>query len=136
MTGIIKDEYHLSNGGIGQIWIIGDDGEEYFGHGHHFVKKSKHYKKGRRVTFDVENNNRAHLDAVNIDVEIPISPEKDTVLSFARLPDGAYVKRIEKPDGLRISMIIKEHTVILAGLSEYEKDIIWIYQRGPSGVRK
>lgn len=136
MTGVIKKEFHIANVGIGSVYIIGDDGVEYYGHGYNFVKKNKHYKLGRKVTFDVEDNNRAHLDAVNIDVEIPISPEKETVLDITNLPDGAYVKRIEKPDGLRISMIIKEHTVILTGLSEYEKDIIWIYQRGPSGVRK
>ena len=136
MTGIIKEEYHIANGGVGSVYIIGDDGVEYYGHGYNFVKKNKHYKKGRKVTFDVEDNNRAHLDAVNIDVEIPAKPEKSTVLSFELLRDGAYVKRIEKPDGLRISMIIKEHTMILTGLSEYEKDMIWIYQRGPSGVRK
>lgn len=136
MTGIIKEAFYISNGGIGSVYIIGDDGVEYYGHGYHFVKKNKHYKKGRRVTFDVENNNRAHLDAVNIDVEIPASPEKSTVLSFELLRDGAYVKRIEKQDGTRISRIVKNNILIMSCLSEYERDMVWIYQRGPSGVRK
>lgn len=136
MTGVIKKEFHIVNGGIGSVYIIGDDGVEYYGHGYNFIRKNKHYKMGRKVTFDVEDNNRAHLDAVSIDVEIPIRPENDTVLSFTNLPDGAYVKRVEKRDGTKISMIIKENTMILSCLPEYEKDMIWIYQRGPSGVRK
>jgi hypothetical protein len=82
----------------------------------------------------------AHPNAVNIDVEVPVSPVKeDELLSIQHLPDGAYIKRIRKTsgkaEGTEVSMIIKDRKMILSCLPEYERDMVWIYQRGPSGRR-
>jgi len=136
MRGIIETEFHhVTNNGITHIFICGDDGKTYFGHRNSFVKKTKHYRKGRVVTFDVEDNGGSHLAAVNIDVEVPENPRKaqDEFISITHLRDGAYVKRIRKPSGIEVSMIIKEGRMILSCLPEYERDMVWIYQRGPSG---
>ena len=102
-----------------------------------FVRKSKHYKKGRVVTFDAEDNGKAHPYAVNIDVEVPENPlkQQDELLSIQHLRDGAYIKRIRKASGKEVSLIIKDGELILSCLPEYEQDMVWIYQRGPSGGR-
>lgn len=138
MKGIIEVEFHHHvNNGISHIFIRGDDGNVYFGHNNDFNRKSKHYKKGRTVTFDIEKTDRAHDSAVNIDVEIPENPKKenDELISITSLRDGAYVKRIKKTTtGKLISMIIKDGELIISCLSEYERDMIWMYQRGPSGA--
>ena len=135
MRGIIETEFHHAvNNGINHIFICGDDGNSYFGHRTEFKRKAKHYKKGRVVTFDVQDNGRAHPDAVGIDVEVPAQPDKeDELVSIRHLPDGAYVKRIRKPNGTEVTMIVKDHTLLLSGIPEYERDMIWMYQRGPSG---
>ena len=138
MKGIIETEFHHPvNSGITHLFICGDDGNVYFGHHTNFVRKSKHYKKGRAVTFDAEDNGRAHPDAVNIDVEVPENPlkQQDELLSIQHLRDGAYIKRIRKPSGQEVSLIIKDGTLILSCLPEYERDMVWMYQRGPSGGR-
>lgn len=144
MKGIIKDVHYFASkpgangGGIATIWIVGDDGNEYFGHGNDFIRKNKHYKKGRSVTFDAVDNGRAHQDATNIDVEIPAAPEdkQDEFLGIVRLPDGAYIKRLRKPDGKELSLIIKDGELVISSLSVFEKDMVWMYQRGPSGLYK
>ena len=144
MKGIIKDVHYFASkpgdngGGIATIWIVGDDGNEYFGHGNEFIRKNKHYKKGRSVTFDAIDNGTAHQDAINIDVEIPAAPEnkQDEFLGLVRLPDGAYIKRLRKPDGKELSLIIKDGELIISSLSVFERDMVWMYQRGPSGLYK
>ena len=135
MRGIIETEFHHAvNGGITHLFICGDDGITYFGHRNEFKQKPKHYKKGRVVTFDAQDNGRAHPDAVDIEVEIPERPNlSDELLSIQHLPDGAYVKRIRKPSGVEVSLIIKDGTLVISCLPEYERDMIWMYQRGPSG---
>ena len=136
MRGIIETEFHhAGNNGINHIFICGDDGNCYFGHRTEFKRKAKHYKKGRVVTFDVEDNGRAHLNAVGIDVEVPAQPDKeDELVSIRHLPDGAYVKRIRKANGAEVTMIVKDHTLLISCIPEYERDMIWMYQRGPSGM--
>ena len=135
MRGIIETEFHhAENNGITHIFICGEDGNSYFGHRTEFRRKAKHYKKGRVVTFEVQDNGRAHPDAVGIDVEIPDQPEKeDELLSIRHLHGGAYVKRIRKSNGTEITMIVKDHTLLISCIPEYESDMIWMYQRGPSG---
>ena len=136
MKGIIEVEFHHHvNNGISHIFIRGDEGNVYFGHNNDFNRKSKHYKKGRTVTFDIEKTDRAHDSAMNIDVEIPENPRKaqDEFISITGLRDGAFVKRIRKPSGIEVSMIIKDGRMILSCLPEYERDMVWIYQRGSSG---
>ena len=142
MKGIIESVYHFSemgfnNGSIKSIWITGEDGQRYFGHHTQFAKKRKHYKKGRTVTFEPVQGERAHPEADNIDVEVPENPNEvpDTLLFIRHLPDGAYVKHIQRgKNQIEVCMLIKERTVILTCLPEYERDMIWIYQRGPSGI--
>ena len=136
MRGIIETVFHhAGNNGINHIFICGDDGNCYFGHRTEFKRKAKHYKKGRVVTFDVQDNGRAHPDAVGIDVEVPAQPDKeDELVSIRHLPDGAYVKRIRKANGTEVTMIVKDHTLLISCIPEYERDMIWMYQRGPSGV--
>lgn len=135
MRGIIETEFHHhGNNGISHIFIAGDDGITYFGHNNDFNRKSKHYKKGRVVTFDVEDNGRAHPNAVNIDVEVPVNPSKeDELVYFKHLPDGAFIKRVRKYTGVEVCLLIKDNALILSCLPEYERDMVWIYQRGPSG---
>lgn len=134
MQGIIEAVHHHTNGGIGSIFICGEDGATYFGHFSNFTRKTKHYKIGRTVTFDVEDNGRAHPDAINIDVEIPANLRKqDELISIQHLRDGAYVKRILKPNGERRSLIIKDKRRIIDCFSDFERDMVWMYQRGPSG---
>lgn len=140
MKGIIESEYHynpngMNGGGIKSVMILGDDGVVYFGHKTNFLRKSKHYKKGRTVTFDAIDESRTHLAATNIDVEVPINPQKEEIFECAfDLQDGGYVKRIIKPDGTKLSLIIKNGKLIISCLREYERDMIWMYRRGPSGV--
>ena len=136
MKGIIEEvSYFVPDGGVKWVFICGDDGVKYFGHKTDFIKKSKHYKKGHEVTFDVVQTERAHPGAVNIDVEVPDRDTRkdDTLISIDHLRDGAIVKRIMKHTGVVVSMIIKDGRMILSCLPEYERDMIWIYQRGPSG---
>ena len=135
MRGIIETEFHHhGNNAISHIFIAGDDGITYFGHNNDFNRKSKHYKKGRVVTFDVEDNGRAHPNAVNIDVEVPVNPSKeDELVYFKHLPDGAFIKRVRKYTGVEVCLLIKDNALILSCLPEYERDMVWIYQRGPSG---
>lgn len=126
MKGIIEAEYHHPvNNGINHIFICGEDGQTYFGHNTGFTRKSKHYRKGRAVTFEVEDRGMSHPNAVNIDVEVPVSPvTEDELLSIQHLPDGAYIKRIRKTsgkaEGTEVSMIIKDRKMILSCLPEYE----------------
>lgn len=138
MKGIIEVEFHHPvNNGISHIFIRGDDGTTYFGHNNDFNRKAKHYKKGRTVTFDVELTDRAHPSAVNIDVEVPENPrrEPDELISITGLRDGAFIKRVKKAKtGKQVSMIIKDGELIISCLPEYERDMVWMYQRGPSGV--
>ena len=140
MNGIIESVHHYAategnnGGGVQSIFIAGDDGQVYFGHKVNFNRKSKHYKPGRAVTFDVEPTDRAHPAAINIDVEVPVNPAKeDEVIYFKHLPDGAYIKRIRKFTGVEVCLLIKDNTLIISCLPEYERDMVWIYQRGPSG---
>lgn len=136
MKGIIESEYHHhDNNGIVWVFICGEDGNTYFGHCSNFTRKSKHYKKGRTVTFDAEDNGHSHPNAVNIDVELPENAFKprDELISIQHLPDGAYIKRIRKPDGTELSLIIRDGVLHISCLSEYERDMVWMYQRGPSG---
>lgn len=134
MNGIIEAVHHYSNGGLQSIFITGDDGQVYFGHKTQFNRKSKHYKPGRAVTFDVVPNDRAHPEAVNIDVEVPVNPSKeDELVYFKHLPDGAFIKRVRKYTGVEVCLLIKDNALILSCLPEYERDMVWIYQRGPSG---
>ena len=139
MKGIIEAEFHHPvNNGINHIYICGDDGVTYFGHNSNFNRKSRHYRKGRVVTFDAEDNGRAHPDAVNIDVEVPENPNRqnDELLSIEHLRDGAYIKRVRKAKtGQEISLIIKDGALIISCLPEYERDMVWVYQRGPRVVR-
>lgn len=137
MKGIIETEFHHhGNNGISHIFIAGDDGITYFGHNNDFNRKSKHYKKGRVVTFDVEDNGRAHPNAVNIDVEVPERQPTEELLSVEHLRDGAYVKRIRKiMTGQELSLIVKDGKLVISCLPEYERDMVWMYQRGPSGGR-
>lgn len=145
MKGIIENVQHYPGnvgtvgGGIQSIWIAGDDGVVYFGHRHNFTRKAKHYKKGAAVTFDAVDNGRAHMDAINIDVEVPVNPTarpRDELISIQHLQDGAYVKRVRKHDGTEVSLIVKDGRLIISCLSEYERDMIWMYRRGPSGERR
>ena len=141
MKGIIKTVHHFpsnvgeNGGGVQYIFIVGDDGQEYFGHRNSFNRKAKHYKANRAVTFDVEDEGRAHPSAVNIDVEVPVNlkqPE-DELVSIKHLQDGAYVKRIRKATGKEVCLIIKNGELVISCLPEYERNMIWMYQRGPSG---
>ncbi len=138
MKGIIEVEFHHPvNNGISHIFIRGDDGVVYFGHNNDFNRKSKHYKKGRTVTFDTLETDRAHPSATNIDVEVPENPrrEPDELISIQGLRDGAFIKRVRKAKtGKAVSMIIKDGELIISCLSEYERDMVWMYQRGPSGA--
>lgn len=144
MKGIIEDVRHYPGGvgtvggGIQSIWIAGDDGAVYFGHKHEFTRKAKHYKKGAAVTFDVVDNGRAHMAAINIDVEVPVNPARpgDELISIQHLQDGAYVKRVRKHDGIEVSLIVKDGRLIISCLPEYERDMIWMYRRGPSEERR
>ena len=52
---------------------------------------------------------------------------------FKHLPDGAFIKRIRKYTGVEVCLLIKDNALILSCLPEYERDMVWIYQRGPSG---
>ena len=135
MRGIIESEFHHPTlNCISHVFIAGDDGNTYFGHRTEFTKKARHYKKGRAVTFDAMDNGRARPDAVNIDVELPDPVRKsDELLSIEHLRDGAYIKRVRKPSGQEVSMIIKDGTLVISCLPEYERDMVWMYQRGPSG---
>lgn len=141
MKGIIESEFHFAeegfNGGsIKSVWIAGEDGQRYYGHHSQFVKKRKHYRKGRNVTFDPVQTERANPEAHNIDVEVPERPQDvpDTLVYIKHLPDGAYVKRILKgKKQIDVCMLIKDGAVILTCLPEYERDMVWMYQRGPSG---
>ena len=135
ITGIIEREYFSANGNcINSVIIAGDDGVVYFGHHADFNRKSKHYRKGRRVTFEPLDEGRAHINAKNIDVEVPARPDKEEELvGITHLRDGAYVKRIRKATGAEVSLIIKDGRLVISCLPEYERDMIWMYQRGPSG---
>jgi len=138
MKGIIESVFrHPVNNGVNSINIAGDDGVVYFGHRNDFAKKCKHYRKGREVTFEAVNEGRTHLRAVSIDVEVPARPEKEDVLvSVTHLADGAYVKRIIKSSGTRVCLIVKDGRLVISCLPEFEKDMIWMYQRGGSGVNE
>lgn len=135
MKGIIESTfYHPTLNCISHVFIVGDDGNTYFGHRTQFIKKAKHYRKGRVVTFAAEDNGHARPDAVNIDVELPDPVRKsDELLSIEHLRDGAYIKRVRKPSGQEVSMIIKDGTLVISCLPEFERDMVWMYQRGPSG---
>ena len=137
MKGIIEVEFHHpTNNGISHIFIAGDDGITYFGHNNDFNRKSKHYRKGRIVTFDVVETERAHPSAVNIDVEVPVREPTEELLSVEHLRDGAYIKRIRKvKTGQELSLIVKDGKLIISCLPEFERDMLWMYQRGPSGGR-
>lgn len=139
MNGIIESVYHyatdgFNGGGIKSVYICGEDGVIYFGHKSNFTRKSKHYLKGRKVTFDIGSCDRAHPEALNVDVEVPDRPQRqDQLVSITHLTDGAYIKRIIKPDGKRRSLIIKDGELLMSVKPEYENDMLWIYRRGPSG---
>lgn len=138
MTGIIEKTYHFvedsKGGGVKSVWIAGDDGTVYFGHKDNFAKKSKHYKKGRKVTFDIEDQGREHLAAVNIDVEVPENPEKqEELIGIVHLSDGAYIKRIRKPNGKDVSLLIKDGEMIFSCLPEYERNAVREYRIGALG---
>lgn len=137
MKGIVKSAHYFNNGGIAWVFIAGDDGQEYFGHGNEFVSKNKHYKPGVGVTFDAEDRGHAHQDAVNIALETPPKPgPTDELLKLVTLPDGAWLKRVREPSGKEYSLIIKEGHLVMKGQPVFEKDMVWVYQRGPSGDYK
>ena len=68
MIGVIKSYYN------GNGWIVGENGEEYFVHHSDLQMKEKHYKKGRKVTFDPVDKGLKHVNAVNVFVEVPPPP--------------------------------------------------------------
>ena len=137
MKGVIETVLHQGqNNSKSAVFICGDDGNTYFGLPIDFLHKGKHYTKGRTVTFDVlKDEVHSHDRAVNIDVEIPPNTGKPVpeLVSIQHLQDGAFVKRTRWWDGELHSYIIKDGRLIIHALSQYEKDIIWIYRRGPSG---
>lgn len=66
MTGTMKIYFE------GHGWILGDDGNDYYVYYKDLIQKEKYYRKaGKKVTFDVEDRGGEHLNAVNIDVEVP-----------------------------------------------------------------
>ena len=135
MKGFVKSAHYMQSGGIGWVFIAGEDGIEYFGHGHNFASKNKHYKPGVNVLFDAEDNGRLHPDAVNIRLETPPQPGKrDELLNVINLGEGVYCKRLREPSGKEYSLIVKDNTMIMKGLPVFEKDMIWIFRRGPSGM--
>ena len=75
MIGLIKSYYN------GNGWIVGENGEEYFVHHSDLQMKEKHYKKGRKVTFDPVDKGLKHVNAVNVFVEVPppLPPKERTV---------------------------------------------------------
>lgn len=137
MKGVIEKVLHQGqNNSKSAVFICGDDGNTYFGLPCDFLHKGKHYVTGKTVTFDiVKDDVHTHDRAVNIDVEIPVNAEKPApeLVSIQHLQDGAFVKRTRWWDGELHSYIIKDGRLIIHALSQYEKDIIWIYRRGPSG---
>lgn len=136
MKGTIEKVLHATGKAI---FICGDDGRTYFGVNEHFLRKSKHYTKGKMVTFDVvKDEEHAHDRAVNIDVEIPENPSQpqSELISIRHLLDGAIIKRKREPTGELHSYIIKDGKLIIHALTEYEKDIVWVYRRGPSGYEE
>lgn len=69
MNGTIEKFYQ----GCG--WIIGENGERFFLHYNNILGKEKHYKKGRKVTFDPLDEGKTHRSAVNVVVEtFPVPP--------------------------------------------------------------
>ena len=135
MKGFVKNAHYFPNGGIAWVFIAGEDGVEYFGHGREFASKNKHYRPGVNVVFDAEDNGRSHQEAVNIRLETPPQPGKqDELLHLVNMGGGVYCKRVRKPDGKEYSLIIKDGAMIMMGLPVFEKDLIWIFRRGPSGM--
>ncbi len=65
MNGTIKQYYR------GMGWIIGENGEEFFLHNNDLLRKEKHYKRGRAVTFEPVDDGREHRRATNVYVETP-----------------------------------------------------------------
>ena len=137
MKGVIEEVLRQGqNHSKSAVFICGDDGNTYCGLPIDFLHKGKHYTKGKTVTFDVmKDEEHSHDRAVNIDVEIPPTAEKPQpeLVNIQHLQDGAFVKRTRWWDGELHSYIIKDGRLIIHALSQYEKDIIWIYRRGPSG---
>ena len=135
MKGFVKSAHYFNGGGIAWVFIAGDDGQEYFGHGTQFKNKSKHYRPGVNVVFDAEDNGRSHPDAINISLETPPQPGKqDELLNCINLGNGAYCKRLREPSGKEYSLIVVNGTMHMKCLPVYEKDMIWMYRRGPSGM--
>lgn len=67
MTGTIEKVYRTPN--YSTCWVLGDDGVEYFLHHTEMVQNSKHYKKGKKVSFDIEDKGLPHKNATNCAID-------------------------------------------------------------------
>lgn len=107
MTGVIEGlKLSLS----GMFFIKGDDGITYFSHRCHAQDKhnqKKYLYNGNRATFDIQDDGKEHLTAVNVwfdEVEDPRAEEKRQIriederrrAENERKREENYVKRLEE----------------------------------------